>query len=390
MIKRIAEDALKRLAAQFPIVGVTGPRQSGKTTLTKAVFPEKKYVTFDDRPMRELASENPKDFLMAFPNGAIIDEAQKVPGIFDALKMEVDSKPTKPGKYILTGSSQFRLQSNMTDSLAGRAAFLKLLPFSVSELKAADIIPDNAYEMIYNGQYPPLYDADRHFIAEDWYENYIDTYIVLDVRDQINPNNLSTFRRFIQVCAANSGEIFSMEKIGREVGVSGPTIKNWLSVLESSFIIHFLEPDSNNLGKSILKTPKLYFVDSGLLCHLLRLDGKEELILSQQKGAVVETFAVSEFLKHRMNQGKKANLTYYRTSKGEIEVDIIADWRHTFAVEVKSSSDPETGKASKVRKYAAERGTEEVRSAVFYLGDMSLKVGDTQFICWKDWGDFLK
>ena len=390
MIHRIAEDALKRLASQFPVVGVTGPRQSGKTTLAKAVFPDKKYVTFDDRPMRELASSNPRDFLIAFPDGAIIDEAQKVPGIFDALKIEVDGKPTEPGKYILTGSSQFRLQSNMTDSLAGRAAFLKLLPFSVSELKAAEIMPETAYDMIYSGQYPPLYDPEKHFIPEDWYESYIDTYLDLDVRDQINATNLSTFRRFIQVCAVHSGEILSMEKIGREVGVSGPTIKNWLSVLEASFIVHFLEPDSNNLGKRVIKTPKLYFVDTGLLCHLLRLEGKDELILSSQKGAVVETFAVSEFLKHRMNQGKKANLTYYRTSKGEIEVDVIADWRHTFAVEIKSSTDPETGKASKVRKYAAERGTEDVRSAVFYLGDLSMKVGETQFVSWRDWGDFLK
>ena len=158
MFHRIAEEALKSLASQFPVVGVTGPRQSGKTTLAKAVFPDKKYVTFDDRPMRELASSNPRDFLMAFPDGALIDEAQKVPGIFDALKIEVDSKATEPGKYILTGSSQFRLQSNMTDSLAGRAAFLKLLPFSVSELKAAGRIPETAYDLIYSGQYPPLYD----------------------------------------------------------------------------------------------------------------------------------------------------------------------------------------------------------------------------------------
>jgi len=389
MIQRIAENALKRLSSQFPVVGITGPRQSGKTTLAKAVFPGKKYVTFDDRSMRDTASSNPQDFLMAFPNGVIIDEAQKVPGIFDALKIAVDSTNTEPGKFILTGSSQFRLQSNMTDSLAGRAAFLKLLPFSVAELKAAECLPETAYELIYNGQYPPLYDTSKHFIPEDWYESYIDTYLDLDVRDQINPSNLSTFRRFIQVCAANSGQIFSMDKIGREVGVSGPTIKNWLSVLEASFIIHFLEPDSNNLGNSIIKTPKLYFVDTGLLCHLLRLEDKGELILSRHKGAVVETFAVAEFLKHRMNQGKKANLTYYRTSKSEIEVDMIADWRHTFAVEIKSSTDPETGKASKVRKYAAERGTDDVHSAVFYLGDLSLRIGDTQFVSWQDWGDFL-
>ena len=390
MIHRAAETTLKRLASQFQVVGITGPRQSGKTTLAKAVFPEKKYVTFDERYMRELAQASPRDFLAAFPDGAIIDEAQKVPEIFEALKLDADAKPATPGKFILTGSSQFTLQSNMTDSLAGRAAFLKLLPFSVSELKAADCLPETAYDIIYKGQYPPLYDTDRHFIPEDWYESYIDTYIDLDVRDQILPGNLATFRHFIQICAVNSGEIFSMEKIGREIGISGPTVRNWLSVLESSFIIHFLEPDTNNLGKSIIKTPKLYFTDTGLLCHLLRLEGKEELILSKHKGEAVETFAVAEFLKNRMNQGKKANLTYYRTSKGELEVDIIADWNHTFAVEVKSSSDPETGKASNVRKYSAMREEEDVCSAVFHLGDMSANAGETRFVSWRDWGDFIR
>ncbi|MBQ8136360.1 MAG: ATP-binding protein [Clostridia bacterium] len=388
MIRRAAEDTLKRLAAQFPVVGITGPRQSGKTTLTKAVFPAKPYVTLDDRAMRQIATASPRDFLAAFPNGAIIDEAQKAPGLFEALKIDVDAAPAENGKYILTGSSQFRLQSNMTDSLAGRAAFLKLLPFSIAELKAAGRLPDTAYDLIYNGQYPPLYDETRHFLPEDWYESYLDTYVDLDVRDQINPGNLSTFRRFIQVLAANSGEIFSMEKIGREIGVSGPTVKHWLGVLESSYIIHFLEPDSNNLGKSVVKTPKLYFVDTGLLCHLLRFESRGDMILSRHKGAVVETFAVAEFLKHRMNQGKKAKLTYYRTAKGEMEVDMIADWRDTFAVEIKSSTDPEVGKASKARKYAADR--KDAKSAVFYLGDVSLELDGTPFVSWRDWERFFR
>lgn len=390
MIQRTAESALRRLAAQFPVVGITGPRQSGKTTLAKVVFPDKQYVTFDDRTMRELATASPRDFLLAFPEGAIIDEAQKVPAIFDAIKMRVDGSAAPPGHFILTGSSQFRLRSNMTDSLAGRAAFMKLLPFSGAELKDAGLLPRNPYDLIYGGQYPPLYDVNRHFDPEDWYESYIDTCLDLDVRDQINAENVSAFRKFIQICAVNSGQIFSMEKIGREVGVSGPTVKSWLSVLEASFIIHFLEPDTNNLGKSVLKSPKLYFVDSGLLCHLLRMESREDLILSPMKGRVVETFAVAEFLKHRMNQGKKANLTYFRTARGDLEVDAVADWRHTFAIEIKSSVDPETGAASKTRKYAATRQAEDVRSAVFYLGDVSMTINGTSFVSWRDWGDYLK
>ena len=386
MIERIAKEALLRLAAQFPVVCVTGPRQSGKTTLAKAVFPHKKYVSFDDRTMRELAASNPRDFIAAFPDGAIIDEAQKVPDIFDAIKLHVDSTRALPGKYIVTGSSQFRLRANMTDSMAGRAAFLRLLPFSVKELKTADVLSDNPYDIIFNGQYPPLYDKEKHFIPDDWYESYIDTYLDLDVRDQINPGNLSTFKKFIQICALRSGQLLSMDSIARDVGVSAPTIKSWLSILETSFIIHFLEPDTNNLGKNIVKTPKLYFVDSGLLCHLLRLESKEELLLSRYKGAVVETFAIAELLKQRLNQGKKANLTFFRDDRG-FEVDTIADWKHNFAIEIKSANAPEHKLAANTKKYLEIRQDPNARNAVFYLGDISMNINGTSYVSWKDWGD---
>ena len=388
MIHRTAKEALLRLASQFPVVGVTGPRQSGKSTLTKAVFPNKRYVTFDDRTMRELAISNPSDFLAAFPEGAIIDEAQKVPEIFDALKMHVDHSGFTPGKFILTGSSQFRLKQNMTDSMAGRVTFLKLLPFSVNELKNEGVLSDNPYDIIFGGQYPPLHDPEKHFIPEDWYESYIDTYLDLDVREQINADNLSTFKKFIQICAIHSGQRLSMDSIARDVGVSAPTIKKWLSILENSYIIHFLEPDSNNLGKSIVKTPKLYFVDSGLLCHLLRLDSKEELLLSRHKGAVVETFAVAELLKQRMNLGKKPNLTFFRDSKG-FEVDTIADWKHTFAIEIKSSNAPEAKLSANTKKYLELRGDNNARNAVFYLGDISMTINGTSYVSWKEWGNFL-
>lgn len=388
MINRTAKEALLRLASQFPVIGITGPRQSGKSTLTKAVFPNKRYVTFDDRTMRELAISNPSDFIAAFPDGAIIDEAQKVPEIFDALKMHIDNSEFTPGKFILTGSSQFRLKQNMTDSMAGRVTFLKLLPFSVKELKDEGVLSDNPYDIIFGGQYPPLHDPEKHFIPEDWYESYIDTYLDLDVRDQINADNLSTFKKFIQVCAIYSGQLLSMDSIARDVGVSAPTIKKWLSILETSFIIHFLEPDTNNLGKSIVKTPKLYFVDSGLLCHLLRLDSKEDLLLSRHKGAVVETFAVAELLKQRMNQGKKPNLSFFRDSKG-FEVDTIADWKHTFAIEIKSANAPEAKLSANTKKYLELRKDDNARNAVFYLGDVSMAINGTSYVAWKDWGDFL-
>ena len=387
MIQRQAESTLRRLASQFPIVGLTGPRQSGKSTLAKSVFPHKRYITLDDKGMRQLALENPRDFIAAFPDGAIIDEAQKAPPLFDELKIVVDNGEYSPGKFILTGSSQFRLRKNMSDSLAGRAAFLKLLPFSLQELKNEGLLDNDPYKTIFGGQYPPLYDDTKAFIPSDWYESYIDTYLDLDVRDQINVDNLASFGRFIQLCALSSGQLFSMDSMSRSIGVSAPTIKKWLSILEASFIIQFLEPDCTNLGKSLIKTPKLYFVDSGLLCHLLRIETKEDLLLSPHKGAVVETCAVAELLKARYNLGKKPHITFYRDTRG-FEVDTIADWSHTFAIEIKSSSYPESKLASNVKKYVERRQNSNARSAVLYLGDLTLQLDSTEYIGWKDWGDF--
>ena len=385
MIGRSAKETLLRLCAQFPVVGITGPRQSGKTTLAISSFPDKQYLSFDDKAMRELASAGPVDFLTAFPDGAIIDEAQKVPEIFDALKLLTDRNQWEPGKFILTGSSQFRLRKNMSDSMAGRAAFLNLLPFSIPELTDAGLRGEDAYRLIHQGMYPPLHDPERHFIPYDWFEGYIDTYLERDVLELINPANLSLFRKFLQICAVQSGQLLSMESIAGSVGVSNPTIKSWLSILESSYIIHFLAPDSNNLGKAVVKTPKLYFVDSGLLCHLLRLETKEDLLLSRHKGAVVETFAVSEMIKQRMNQGRKPNLTFFRDHHG-FEVDTIADWQHTFAIEVKSAIEAEKKLSGNTRRYLELRKDEPVQSAVFYLGDVTMKIHDTRYVSWKDWG----
>ena len=303
--------------------------------------------------------------------------------------MRVDSAELSPGMFVVTGSSQLRLRRNMTDSLAGRAAFLRLLPFSVKELRDADILPENPYDVIFKGLYPPLHDPVRNFLPYDWYESYIDAYLDMDVREQIQADNVSTFKKFIQICAVYSGQLFSMESVSRELGVSAPTVKKWASILENSFIVHFLAPDTNNLGKSLVKTPKLYFVDSGLLCRLLRIDSKEELLLSPHKGAVVETFAVSELLKRRLNQGKKPNLTFFRDYKG-FEVDLIADWKRAFAVEIKSQNAPESKLSANVRKYAELRGNDATKAAVFYLGDVSLNVNGTDYVAWKDWGEFAE
>ena len=207
------------------------------------------------------------------------------------------------------------------------------------------------------------------------------------MREHINPSNLSSFRKFIQICALYSGQMLSMDSISKNLGISAPTIKQWLSILESSYIIHFLEPDTNNLGRSLVKTAKMYFVDTGLLCHLLRIESREELILSEHKGSIVETFAISELLKSRFNIAKKSELTYFRDLKG-FEVDIIADWKRTIAIEVKSSSESEKKLSANVKKYLDLKSDSEAKGCLFYLGDLSCLINGIQYVSWRGWGSF--
>ncbi|MBR2801698.1 MAG: ATP-binding protein [Erysipelotrichaceae bacterium] len=388
MIRREAEKAVLRLAEQFPVVAITGPRQSGKTTLARQLFSDKRYISFDDKNMRELARSNPVDFLMAFPEGAVIDEGQKVPEIFDAIKYHVDNKEMEPGSFILTGSSQFRLKKGIKESLSGRIGQLELLPFTISELKANELLKQDAYEQALSGFYPPFYDSKKHYYPEDWFENYIDTYLKMDISEQINISNLSSFRKFVQICALYSGQMLNMESIAKAVEISASTIRSWISILQASYIIYLLEPDTKSLGKNLVKTPKLYFTDCGLLCHLLRIEDKSDLILSRHKGAVIETMAVSELMKNRTNAGRKGNLTYYRDVNG-FEIDTIADWKKTFAIEIKSDAMNESKLSKNVRKYIEQRGG-DTQGAVFYLGSESMRINDIDYVSWRDWSELNK
>ena len=383
LVKRTAEEALSRLAGQFPIIAILGPRQSGKTTLAKDAFPNKQYLTFDDKRVRDIAQANPQDFIEALPSGAILDEVQKVPEIFDAIKLIIDRGEYTPGKFILTGSSQFRIRENISDSLAGRIGIITLLPFSIEELAQDNNLVNDPYSYVFQGFYPPLYDKNKHFLRDDWFENYIATYIDLDIKDQIKPSNVNAFHKLLQLCATMSGQMVNYETLSKSIGVSSVTVKAWLSILEASYIIHFLQPDSNNLGKTIVKTPKLYFVDSGLMCYLLRLQSKQDLMLSTSKGAAVETMAVSELLKKKFNQVRRANLTFFRDKNG-FEVDIIADWNRTFAIEVKSNSGSEKALSANVRKYLALRN-DDSSGKIFYLGDLTCKINGIEYVSWLDW-----
>lgn len=383
MIYREAKNTVLRLAEQFPVVAITGARQTGKTTLAKIAFPEKKYVSFDDEEIRNLAKDNPKDFLKAFNEGAIIDEAQKLPEIFNAIKIDVDEGKYFPGKFILTGSSQFRLKENISDSLAGRIGILNLAPLSISELKNDNLIKDDFYKLILNGFYPPLYDHEKKFNRSDWFKNYVGSYLNLDVKDYINPANLNLFQNFLISCAHHSGQILNVDSITKKLGVSAVTGKKWLSVLSSSFIVHLVYPKFSNNLKSIVKKPKLYFYDTGLLCYLLRITSVEELLLSPYKGAIVETAAISELIKGRYNKGLDGDI-YYLRSNGSFEIDVIANWDKDYAIEIKSSTTEKTKTENNLSKVDNILNHKH-KKLIYYTGDISTKSSKISYVSWKDW-----
>ena len=319
MIVRESYHILKKLAKGFPIVTITGPRQSGKSTLVKEVFSDKKYVSFENSALRKQAAEDPHDFLAQFPEGAIIDEVQRVPDIFSYLQTLVDER-NKVGLFILTGSNQFEYMQNLTQSLAGRTAILKLLPFSYSEIYGENRI--NLDEILLRGFYPAIF--DKKISETDFYPSYITTYLERDVRQISNIVNLSIFQNFLELCAGRTGQILNKNSLANECGVSQPTIEEWITILEASFIVYRMRPYFKNLKKRIVKSPKLYFFDTGLVCSLLNIETTEQLKRHPLRGEIFETFVVSEFLKYRFHQGFRSNFYFYRDSNMN-EIDVIID-----------------------------------------------------------------
>ena len=333
MIPRLAEKTLRRYAKGFPVICITGPRQSGKTTLAKMAFPKKRYLSLEDPDMALLARSDPRGFLEMWPEGLILDEAQYVPELFIYIKTTVDKDP-KPGKYIVTGSQQFNLMEKVTESLAGRAAFLTLLPFSAAELESAGRCEDDSYGLMLNGLYPPLYDRD--ISARDFYSAYIASYVERDLRQLVNVKDLSTFQSFIKFCAARTGGILNLSSLAADCGITHNTAKAWISVLEISGIIFLLRPYYKNFGKRLIKAPKLYFTDPGLACSLLGIKTREQLFLSPLRGSLFEGFIISELMKNRLNRGETPEIWFWRDNAGT-EIDcLIGDGETLLALEIKS------------------------------------------------------
>ena len=354
MIKRHLQTVLKKSAGMFPVLTLTGPRQSGKTTLAKVTFKKAHYVSLEDPAQRNLALEDPRGFLGQFGSEQVIlDEVQRTPELFSYIQGIVDENNI-PGQYILTGSQNFLLLEKISQSLAGRCAIHYLLPFSRMELigaKPLDLenlenlsrqsrnkkseISSDFFETLWTGGYPRIY--DKHIPPQQWLANYTLTYIERDVRSIVNVSDLETFKRFLRLCAGRTGQILNLQSLGNDCGVDSKTVKRWLSILETSFVIKLLRPYYKNFSKRLIKSPKLYFIDSGLLCYLLGIRKPEELIIHSSRGAIFESWIISELFKNYYHTGKQPAMYYYRDSNNN-EIDLILEnGQKVVPIEIKSS-----------------------------------------------------
>lgn len=334
MIKRQISDYLITLSKQFPVITLTGPRQSGKTTLVKTLFSNKQYVSLENPDEKEFAIQDPRGFFARFKNGAIIDEAQNVPHLFSYLQEIVDNS-NKSGEYILTGSQNFLLLEKISQSLAGRTAITYLLPLSYSELlPTLKKSQPEVWDFIFSGFYPRIH--DKHLNPADWCKNYIATYVERDVRKMTAVNNLSKFQTFIRLCAGRIGQLLNVSSLASDCGIDHATAKSWLSILEASFIIFLLKPYHKNFNKRLVKQSKLYFYDTGLACYLLGIENASSCLQHFIKGHIFENFVISELIKSRFNNGKDNNLYFWRDNHGH-EIDVVFEHNsRLIAIEIKA------------------------------------------------------
>ncbi len=389
MIKRNIEQNILKYAKQYPVVVLTGPRQSGKTTLVKKLFKEYQYVNLEDLELRTFAQNDPKGFLKQYDGKVIIDEAQRVPELFSYIQIMADEKK-KNGMYILTGSQNFLLMEKINQSLAGRVAILKLLPLSVGELQKAKKISDktNFSDLMFKGFYPKLY--NENVDTEQYYLNYIQTYVERDVRLIKNITNLSQFNRFLTLVASRAGQILNVASLANDCDLNHNTVKDWLSILEASHIIFLLQPHHKNYSKRIMKMPKIYFYDTGLLCSLLGITTAKQLDTHFLKGEVFESFVISDFLKQQYNQAKKETLFFWRDKTGN-EIDLIIDANSKIiSIEIKSGQTIRQDYFKGLKYYKKLSGIKTEQQFVVYGGDQKQITKDGTVLGWQDINSILK
>lgn len=369
-IDRTISSKVRQLGSKFPIVTITGPRQSGKSSLLKHLFPQYTYVSLENPDMRRFAIEDPVGFIRTYPRYTVIDEAQRVPSLFSYLQTHIDNV-NEPGMYMLAGSQNFHLMAAIDQSLAGRCAILTLLPLSRGELHDTGLLPAEINNQIYTGGYPRIYAMDIDPV--DFYPSYISTYVERDVRTMMNIGDLNKFTRFLRLCAGRSGQLLNMSSLAIETGISVPTVESWLSVLEASYIIYRLEPNFNNYNKRIVKTPKLYFYDTGLACNLLGITTPQQLDSHFMRGALFENLVINQFVKDSFNSGRRPDLTFWRDSSG-LEVDLIrTSGVELYGYEIKSGRTFQPDFFKGLSKWGTLSDTPADRLSVIYGGDNPLE-----------------
>ncbi len=369
MIRRLLEKELNQLKREFPVIAVLGPRQSGKTTLSRMVFSDYTYISLEDIDHREFARDDPRGFLDRFSRNVIFDEIQRVPLLMSYLQSHVDSIKSN-GSIVITGSHNFFLMEQISQSLAGRVGITKLLPFNYSELSEMEI---SLEEIMFKGGYPRIY--DQGIRPEVFYKNYISTYIEKDILQIAQITKLDVFLKFIKILAGRTGQELNTSTLGDECGVSHNTVKSWLSILETSFLIYRLKPFHKNYNKRIVKNPKIYFTDTGLVCSLLGIRKKEELDYHFLKGHIFETFIVNEFIKYNFHLGERFELYFWRDNHKK-EIDLIIDTGiEQFAAEIKSGKTVQ-GKFLDTLKYWKNLSGNDTKDSFLIYGGMDSYMRD--------------
>ena len=379
MIKREVEATVKKLALSYPVVIITGSRQSGKTTLAVSAFPDKEYVSLENLDTRASANDDPRLFLERYPDGAIFDEVQHCPDLLSYMQEKIDFS-RKTGTFILTGSQRLGVLSGISQSLAGRASHLELLPFSLQEL--SNTIPSYTLDSIlFTGLYPPVH--DRELDPGIWAGNYIRSYVERDIRRMINVRDLSVFQRFVGLCAARIGQLVNLSSMASDAGITHNTAKEWISLLEACYIVFLLRPHHRNFRKRLIKSPKLYFHDTGLASWLLSIETERAMNLSPMRGALFENLIVSEMLKTRYNSGRRNNLHFWRDRAGH-EVDVVVDsGDKLIPVEMKSGQTVTTDSFKGLNWWKVLASEDD--SFLVYGGDHSYQRTGTAVISWRDY-----
>ena len=381
MIKRILQEKCISLFRQYPVLTITGPRQSGKTTLAKMSFPKKDYVNLEEPDVRNLAIEDPRGFLNSFPNGAILDEIQRAPDLVSYIQSIVDSHG-KNGLFVLTGSQQFEISQTVSQSLAGRTAMIKLLPFNLKEL---NMIKKEASlnQLLLSGFYPRLH--TEKIQAHNFYLGYLESYIQRDLRQLSQIDNLHIFEKFVRLIATRVGQLMNYNSLANDLGVSQPTIRKWISLLEASYIIFLLPPFFRNIGKRLIKTPKVYFYDVGLVSYLLEIENSKQIKHHPLRGNLFENFVVMEFLKNRFNQSMNSNLYFFRDRTGN-EIDLVIQKADSLTpVEIKSAETFNISFTRNIDLFRKFFGVETKNPMIIYNGTKEHNYKNIRVVPWSSY-----